>query len=103
MTLSLLSWPGHPRSYNIFVVLSTAMGLEQAFEALGLYLPRYIDEIHDDSYHFQGFTSGLLKLAECHKVTQSMDDWLEDSLWMSFYFSLAVWTSIWLSIATLPQ
>jgi hypothetical protein len=32
-------------------------------------------------------------------VTQSMDVWQNDAAWMTAYFSIGVWSSIWLSVA----
>lgn len=87
-----------PRSWWLFALLVTGMGVEQGYEALGLYLPRYL---HDQKQNTQycGFGEGLRRLASCAEVTQSMDVWQNDAAWMTAYFSIGVWSSIWLSVA----
>jgi len=102
MARLLLLWPERPVAYWIFVVLAIGMGIEQSYEAFGLYLPRYISDEAKD-VHYTGFADGLSKLAACAKVSQDMATWSADVPWMTGYFSVAVWTSIWLSTATFPQ
>ena len=48
---------------------------------------------------YYGFIHGLNRLAECNKVTQNIIDWKNDAPWMIGYFSVAVWSSIWMFIA----
>lgn len=95
------SWPARPAAYWVFIVLAIAMGLEQGFESLGLYLPRFLEQ-QAAGAHYQDFTTGLRRLASCAQVTQDMATWKNDAPWMTGYFSVGVWTSIWLSIATFP-
>jgi hypothetical protein len=103
MAAALKHWRGHPRAWTAFIVVAVGSGLEQGFEAFGLYLPRFRDERADPAYQFQTFWAGLQKLAECARTTQSIVDWADDAPWMSGYFSLGVWTSIWLAVAAMPD
>ena len=48
------------------------------------------------------FKAGFLRLRHCKTVTRDMSDWTADAAWMTPYFSLCVWSSIWLSIAPRP-
>jgi hypothetical protein len=107
-------WPDSPRSYLVFITIVLCMAIEQSFEAFALYLPRFIRdeasrraEIHShpknaSSSFYQSFSSGLHKLSECAVVSQDMSVWASDAPWMVGYFSVAVWTSIWLALAPVP-
>ena len=99
-----LSRPPRLAFYFAFVVLAFGMGVEQGYEAFDLYLGRYIqDEGQPGGPHYQPFGKGLARLAACANTTQSMDDWAQDAQWMTGYFSVAVWSSLWLSMAPLPS
>ena len=96
-------WPdGAPRSYKIFATCVILMGLEQGFEAFGLYLPRYLSD-QDDGKQYNNFEDGISSLAGCREVTQSMDTWFGDAAWMTGYFSFGVWSSIWLATTYFPS
>ena len=77
-------------------------GCEKAFEAFGLYLPRFLSD-QRDGVAYEPFAAGLARLAGCAEVTRSMGAWLEDALWMTGYFSVGVWSSIWLAVAEFPR
>lgn len=100
--LLLPYWPDPHRSYTAFAILVIAMGLEQGFEAFGMYLPRFIQD-QEDGKAYEGLVDGFKRLAECAVVSRSMQEWSEDALWMTGYFSVGVWSSIWLALAPLPS
>lgn len=114
MALLLLkrSWHECPRSYMLFITITMLMATEQFVEAFALYLPRYLaDERsqHNQDYnhthtvhHYQSFSSGLHRLSGCAVVSHDIAVWASDAPWMLLYFSVAVWTSIWLSSAPVP-
>jgi len=89
---------GLPCSFWIFGIAMILIGLEQGFEAFGLYLPEYLHDQRQNKQYY-GFVEGLSRLAECATVTQSMDTWFSDALWMTGYFSVGVWSSIWMFVA----
>ena len=77
------------------------MGLEQNYEAFFLYLPRYLQD-QRDHVHYESFSTGLHRLEGCAEVTQDMDVWRSDAPWMTAYFSVGVWISIWLGVSPMP-
>eukprot|EP01084_Bolivina_argentea_P272568 464121_1 len=85
-------------SYWIFGAIMIIIGLEQAYEAFGLYLVRYLQDENNHKIYY-GFSDGLKKLTQCNQVTQNIADWDGDAPWMTGYFSIGVWSSIWLFIA----
>lgn len=102
MALLVPFWRDAPRSYRLFAILAILMGAEQAWEAFGLYLSRFqADQAAHKQY--QGFSDGLKMLAGCATVTQDIQAWSGDFPWMTGYFSFGVWSSIWLSVAAMPQ
>lgn len=87
-----------PKSYWIFGIIMIIIGLEQGFESFGLYLTEYLNDENNNKKYY-GFVQGLNRLTECNTVTQNIIDWEDDAPWMTGYFSIAVWSSIWLYIA----
>jgi hypothetical protein len=100
--VALRAWAAHPKSYRVLALLLVVMGCEQAWESLGLYLPRYLDEVAAGT-PLEPAGAGLARLASCANVTQDMSAWEDDAFWMSGYFSFAVWSSLWLARAPLPS
>jgi len=95
-------WPaGGGWSWRLFAIFALCSGLEQAYEAFGLYLPRFLEDQADHKV-YQSFLPGLRQLAECHTTSQSLDVWASDAAWMTHYFSVGVWSSIWLSNPIFP-
>lgn len=90
-----------PRSFVLFAILVLGMGIEQGYEAFDLYLLRYIADQKNHT-HYQPFVPGIKRLAECAVVTKNMDEWFSDAGWMLGYFSIGVWSSIWLAVAHFP-
>ena len=95
----------HPRGLlsapmAIFALLAALMAIEQGDEAFGLYLGRFL---RDQKNHteYAGFVQGLEKLFSCAEVSTAWEAWEGDAGWMSAYFSLGVWSSIWLGCASL--
>lgn len=99
--MRMLDKPLRSTPYMLFAALVIMMGLEQGYEAFGLYLTRFLDEQHR-GVPFQGFVTGLGKLADCAHVTKNINNWKDDFPWMTGYFSVGVWSSIWLAVAPMP-
>jgi len=99
--LLLPSWQKCPVSYKVFIFAIICMGLEQGYESFGLYLPRFVNE-HSEGIPLQPVGVGFHKLLACARTTQSIDAWAADAPWMTGYFSIGVWSSIWLAVAPLP-
>jgi len=99
--LLLPCWPGRPWSYWVFGILAVAMGIEQGYEAFGLYFQRYLSD-EANGVHYSAFAAGVRSLASCATVTRDINAWSGDLPWMTGYFSAGVWSSIWLASAPLP-
>ena len=89
---------GKKFQYQMLVVLLLGMGVEQGYESLGLYLPRY----KNDQANHVVYNGTLLGLFSCKTVSKEIAVWSGDFLWMCGYFSIAVWSSIWMAVAPLP-
>jgi len=62
-------------------------------------IPLYVKRWHEDEENgvsYLTFEKGLPDIAECHETSHRWEDWKDDAGWMIGYFSLAVWSSIWL-------
>jgi phosphatidylserine synthase len=60
-----------------------------------MYMDRYLyDRRHDKTY--LTFYQGWNEIQHCLVVSQS-DYWYKEMPWMTLYFSVAVWISLWLS------
>jgi hypothetical protein len=81
-----------------FGALAVIMGSEQAYEALGLYLPRFRDEGWCRGGNYTDVAVGLESLASCATVSQDLSVWAGDLAWMSGYFTVGVWSSLWLAV-----
>jgi hypothetical protein len=67
-----------------------------------MYWSRWIaDEAH--GRHYLSVTQGLLDVSSHWRVSFHWDDWKNEVIWMSVYFSVAVWLSISLVHAPVPQ
>ena len=84
--------------YKCLVALLCGMGIEQGYEAIGLYLPRY----NSDEMNHVVYNGTLQELFSCHIVSQNVSSWINDVGWMTGYFSVGVWSSIWMAIAPMP-
>tara|TARA_B100000795_G_scaffold177268_1_gene133987 strand:- start:1180 stop:2061 length:882 start_codon:yes stop_codon:yes gene_type:complete len=85
--------------YKMLVVLLLGMGVEQGYESVGLYLPRY----KNDQANHVVYNGTLIGLFSCKTVSKEIANWSGDVLWMVGYFSIAVWSSIWMAVAPLPH
>lgn len=74
--------PAHPRGYRAFVVVALGMAVEQAYEAFGLYLPRFLSD-QAIGVVYNGVGEGLRKLAACAVATHDIRDWSSDAPWMT--------------------
>lgn len=68
---------------------------------VALYVTRYLSD-EDKGVHYRSFRDGFSALAECHRSTTDIQVWWSDAAWMTGYFSVCVWSSVWLSVAPIP-
>lgn len=104
-SLALLpKWSGRPRGtgHRLVAVVLIVTGLEQGFEAFGLYLTRYLAD-ERAGVVYDAFWHGFKVLWTCAEVSQDFRDWVADASWMTTYFSIGVWSSIWLASPVMPE
>lgn len=59
-------------------------------------VPMYIARAAASTKPILGWADGLAELSSCVTYDRTLDTWAHDIPWMSGYFTLAVWLSIWL-------
>ena len=79
--------------YSIFLFLCIIAQLLQVV----LYVTRYIEDTQNN-VKYKGFIQGFELLHSCKTISKNIDDWGDDAAWMTGYFSICVWSSIWLTI-----
>jgi len=60
-----------------------------------LYYNRFLEDEKKGTKYFT-FSEGILDSMKCRKFSQSYDDWKGDLSWITLYFSVCVWLSIYL-------
>lgn len=80
------------RGYGIFLFFCF---LAQALQVV-LYATRYASD-QKEHVVYDDFFVGLKGLIDCKNVTNDFGQWWQDAAWMTPYFSICVWNSIWLS------
>ncbi len=90
-------WPRSERSHRPFIALASAMGLAYAVYMFRVDVPMYwtrwaLDEGRGHQYFSIG--QGLADVSGRWVVSRNWADWESEVIWMSLYFSVAVWLSI---------
>ena len=81
--------------FYVILFLTPIYILFMIFFDIPMYYHRWLlDESIDRKY--LDFISGVFDSFQCREVTKSFDFWKNEMPWMSGYFSVAVWISIWL-------
>ena len=62
-------------------------------------IPMYAERARQSTTPPLPFVAGVLDASHCHTVTRDFDAWYQDLIWMSGYFSVCVWISMWLAYA----
>jgi hypothetical protein len=79
------------------VVCSSVYAVYMALLDIPLYYARYVDDSAIvPPVRYLTVAQGLFDASYCHIVSQSIDVWQHDVVWMTLYFSLCVWASLWL-------
>jgi hypothetical protein len=98
MVISIIGlWARCDRSSRLLMLLWGAAGLAYVIYMFGVDVPMYwsrwlADEAHARSYLSVG--QGLADASGRWVVTHRWEDWKSEVVWMSLYFSVAVWLSI---------
>ena len=92
----------HIRKVKIFLVSFVVIGLIYVLYMflvdVPLYYNRWLSDERNGKKYFS-FIDGVKDATSCKLVTQEFDAWKDDLSWITGYFSVAVWISIWLTRA----
>ncbi len=99
----LLVWPRCNRASRPALTAAVTVGVAYVFYMFQVDVPMYWTRWLAESEHSQiplTLTQGLLDASHRWTVTHRWADWQSEVVWMTMYFSLAVWLSI--SLIPLP-
>jgi hypothetical protein len=93
----LYLWPRSDRSHRPFIALASVTGLAYAIYMFSVDVPMYwtrwaLDEGRGHQYF--SIAQGLADVSGRWVVSRRWADWKSEAVWMSLYFSVAVWLSI---------
>jgi hypothetical protein len=93
----LLVWPRCDRALRPALTAAAAIGVAYVFYMFQVDVPMYWTRWLAESQHSQvplTLTQGLLDASHRWTVTHRWTDWQAEVVWMTLYFSVAVWLSI---------
>jgi hypothetical protein len=99
-------WPRLRRDVRPLLVFCGAAGAAYVLYMFSVDVPMYwtrwvVDEAQ--GRHYLGLAQGLADASGRWVVSHRWDDWKSEVVWMSLYFSVAVWLSIGLAHAPIPS
>ena len=102
----MLIWPRCGREVRPLLAGCCAAGMVYVFFMFGVDVPMYwarwvADEVAGRQY--LSISQGLIDASARWIVSHRWDDWKTEVVWMSLYFSVAVWLSIGLVHLPLPR
>jgi hypothetical protein len=105
LVVGLMSlWPRSDRSQRPYFVLASAIGFGYVVYIFEVDVPMYWARwVFDESrgHQYLSIAQGLADVSGRWVVSQRWSDWESEVVWMSLYFSVAVWLSIGLMHASL--
>lgn len=93
----LYLWPRSDRAHRPFLALFCAAGLAYAAYMFLIDVPMYWARWMFDEgrgYQYLSVVQGFSDVSERWVVSHRWDDWQSEVVWMTLYFSVAVWLSI---------
>ena len=107
LVLSLVEiWPRCAVRLRPLLALWGAAGLAYVFFMFLVDVPMYWGRwLADEASgrHYMSLAQGLLDVSSHWVVSHRLQDWQSEMVWMSLYFSVAVWLSIALIHAPVPE
>ena len=100
----LLLWPGSQRSHRPLLALVGAIGLAYVVYMFSVDVPMYWRRwvyATGQGHQYLSFSEGLSDISGRWVVSHNWADWQQEVVWMSLYFSVAVWLSIGIGHASL--
>ena len=90
-------WPRADRALRPFLLFACVMGLAYVFYMLHIDVPMYWSRwVQDEGQgrEYLGLMQGAIDASSRWVVSHRWEDWKSEVIWMSLYFSVAVWLSI---------
>lgn len=107
LVLSLVEiWPRCSARLRPLLALWGSAGLAYVFFMFLVDVPMYWGRwLADEARgrHYMSLAQGLLDVSSRWVVSHRLEDWQSEMVWMSLYFSVAVWLSIALIHAPVPE
>jgi hypothetical protein len=100
----LLLWPSSHRSHRLLLALVSAFGLTYVAYMFTVDVPMYWGRwvyATGQGHQYLSFSQGLSDVSGRWVVSHNWADWQQEVVWMSLYFSVAVWLSIGIVHASL--
>ena len=93
----LLLWPSSQRSHRQLLALVSAFGSAYVVYMFTVDVPMYWGRwvyATGQGHQYLSFSQGLADVSGRWVVSHNWEDWQQEVVWMSLYFSVAVWLSI---------
>jgi hypothetical protein len=90
-------WPRCVRAHRPLIAMATTLGLTYVVYMFAVDVPMYWARwVFDEGrgHQYLSFAQGLADVSGRWVVSQRWEDWKSEVVWMSIYFSAAVWLSI---------
>jgi hypothetical protein len=102
---ALSNWRDSDRAWKTVLVVLTALGgshvLFETFVDVPMYVRRYLADLAAHKAPVP-FLQGIEDLAWSWLVTYRWEDWKPEIAWLTTYFSVVVWASVWITHAPPP-
>jgi hypothetical protein len=99
MTMIPAVWPHKCIEAKIFLIFLSAISIPFVWFLSNVDIPMYYVRYQRDvanGMQYNSVLEGVESASRCHAVSRSIDVWAEEIPWMSWYFSLCVWFSIFM-------
>jgi hypothetical protein len=103
--IALSNWWDADREWKRLLGLLMTLGTGHVIFEASVDVPMYVQRWQADRAADKAtlsFFEGLDNLARYWVVTYRWEDWKSEMAWLSFYFSVVVWASIWITHAPAP-
>jgi hypothetical protein len=102
---ALSNWPDSDRAWKRVLAVLTTLGLShvvfETFVDVPMYVRRYLADLAAHKPPVP-LLQGIEDLARSWMVTYRWEDWKPEIAWLTTYFSVVVWASIWITHAPPP-
>jgi hypothetical protein len=85
-----------------FLLLSVLGGAVYTVFMVIIDVPMYVRRSMEDAAagrQFATISDGIVEISRCRVISQADAYWMAEMPWMSLYFTVAVWASLWLGFA----